>query len=176
MTGPEPIPNSKTPGAQIWGWMNVTELIWLHQQAKKMRNVVEIGSLRGRSAYALASGCKGLVYCIDPFNDEGGHCLPAFMENTGYLQNVRTIKGYSPAVIDQVPGDVDMTFIDGDHSRRGITADIDAWLPKTRKLICGHDYVDHPEAGYPDVKAVVDDIFGDRVTVAPDAAIWAVAL
>lgn len=174
--GPEPIPGCTTPGTQIWGWMTIAELKWLHTQAKRMDSIVEVGSLRGRSAFALATACKGTVHCIDPFDDAGGHCLPAFMENVGYLPNVHTIKGYSPAVVTEVPGDVDMVFIDGDHSRAGITADIDAWLPKTRKLICGHDYIDHPDAGYPDVKAVVDERFGDRVTVARNTAIWTVRL
>lgn len=174
--GPEPIPGSKSPGAHIWGWMTEPELDWLHAKAKTMTSIVEIGSLRGRSAYALASGCKGPLYCIDPFDDRGGHCEPAFMANVGYMQNVHTIVGYSPAAAALVPGDVDMVFIDGEHSRAGITADIECWLPRTRKLICGHDYVDHPEAGYPDVKAVVDELFGKRVKVAHDTAIWTVTL
>lgn len=176
--GPNPVPDCPVPGSHIWGWCRIAELEWLHEQAAKMRNIVEVGALRGRSSYALATGCTGLVYCIDPFDDEGAHCEPAFMENTSSLPNVRAVKGYSPAVASIVPrrGRVDMVYIDGDHSRDAIRADIGAWLPKTRKLICGHDYVDHPQAGYPDVKAVVDEVFGDRVTVAPDTAIWAVQL
>lgn len=174
--GPEPIPNCKTLGTHIWGWMCIPELEWLRGQAAQMHSIVEVGSLRGRSAFALARACNGPVYCIDPFNDVGGHCYPAFLENVGYLPNVRTICGYSPAAGVEVKGMVDMVFIDGEHSRAGITADIDYWLPRTRKLICGHDYSSHPDAGYPDVKAVVDEAFGDRVTVAPNTAIWAVQL
>jgi hypothetical protein len=54
---------------------------------------------------------------------------------------------------------VDMVFIDGDHSEDGIRSDIRAWLPKTKKIICGHDYT----SSWPDVKKVVDAMFGDRV-------------
>lgn len=174
--GPNPIPDCPVPGAQIWGWCRIPELRWLRTQAKKMTSVVEIGALRGRSSYALGTGCPGDVWCIDPFDDEGGHCYPAFIENTRDLENVHAITGRSPAAGEQIPGDIDMVYIDGDHSRAGVEADLDYWLPRTRKLICGHDYVDHPEAGYPDVKAVVDERFKSRVKVARDTAIWYVTL
>ena len=62
-----------------------------------------------------------------------------------------------------------MVFIDGAHDARSVRADVDGWLPLTRKLISGHDYYDTPEWK---VKSVVDEIFGDRVQVAPDTAIW----
>jgi hypothetical protein len=175
MMGPEPIPGCKTPGTHIWGWMSIAELEWLGAQAAEMNSVVEIGSLHGRSAFALLTACDGPVYCIDPWNDVADHCYGSFMGYCGHFPNLRPIRGFSPWDAMNVPT-VDMVFIDGEHSLEGITADIEAWLPRTRKLICGHDYVDHPQAGFPDVKLVVDSVFGDRVTVAPDTSIWAVRL
>jgi hypothetical protein len=55
-----------------------------------------------------------------------------------------------------------------------VTADIEAWLPKCRRLICGHDYIEN--GGFPDVFPVVNRYFGGRVKVAPDTAIWLVDL
>jgi hypothetical protein len=83
------------------------------------------------------------------------------------------IRASSPAAAEQVP-DVDMVFLDGDHRYKAVVADIEAWLPKTRKLLCGHDY-GHPR--YPGVARAVDEIFGDRVVPAGPgelAAIWTV--
>lgn len=175
--GPNPIPDCPVPGAHVWGWMRVSELEWLAGQAAGMRNVVEIGALHGRSSFALLTACKGPVYCIDPWDDEHDHCYPSFMGACEHFPNLRAIRGLSPDAGRKVRAKmVDMVFIDGDHSRAGLVADVDYWLPRARKLICGHDYVDHPDAGYPDVKAVVDEVFGDRVTVADDTAIWAVWL
>lgn len=166
--GPEPIALDDPiyePGAHIWGWMTPVELRWLHDTATTMDSIAEVGSLHGRSAYALLSGCSGPVYCIDPWNDEHGKCLPSFLGSCGHFPNLVACQGYSPMVIAQyeIP-DVDMVFIDGNHDAAQVRADIAAWLPKTKRLICGHDYAPDPTtAGYPDVKAVVDEIFGNRV-------------
>jgi hypothetical protein len=166
VSGPEPVFGHPTPGMHIWGWMTNLELEWLYTTAQTMDSIVEVGSLHGRSAFALLKGCRGPVYAIDPWNDEHGKCLPSFLGYCGGFPNLVACQGYSPAVIDtyDIP-DVDMVFIDGDHSEASVRADIEAWLPKTRKLICGHDYSLLPEgqAGYPDVRKVVDEMFGDRV-------------
>lgn len=171
VVGPEPVDGHPTPGTHIWGWMTVPELEWLHSTAKRMGSIVEIGSLRGRSAYALATGCEGPVYCIDPFDDKHRQCLPAFMENVGYLDNVHVIQGRSPQAAARVPGMVDMVFIDGAHDHASVIADIDAWLGRARRLICGHDYTN---LGFPGVRAAVDEVFGDRVVVPDDTSIWTV--
>jgi precorrin-6B methylase 2 len=134
-----------------------------------MESVVEVGSLRGRSAYALLTGCSGPVYCIDPWDDEYKQSYPAFMENCGHFPNLRAVQGFSPAVASGIP-DVDMIFIDGAHDEISVTADIKGWWPKTKKIICGHDYV--PGGSFPDVAIVVDRIFGNRVKVAENTAIW----
>jgi hypothetical protein len=171
--GPNPS-DHPTPGMAIWGWMSSVELAWLAEQAALMNSVVEVGSLRGRSAFALLTGCDGPVYCIDPWEDPGDHAYRGFMEVCGHFPNLRPVRGYSPAVADQIPGDVDMVFIDGDHSRESLEADIDVWLPRTRKLICGHDYSEI--GGYPDVKPVVDERFGSKVVLPERTSIWTVWL
>lgn len=176
---PEPIPGIyDPPGCHVWGWMLPPELEWLYARAAEMSSITEVGSLHGRSAFALLKACRGPVYCIDPWNDEGRHCLPSFMRSCGGFPNLHAVEGYSPAVIEEhgLP-DVDMTFIDGNHAWADIEADVDAWLPKTRKLICGHDYNESPEAGYPDVARYVQHRFGrEGFHVAPDTSIWYVEL
>lgn len=178
--GPEPEPGHPTAGMHIWGWMTPVELEWLRAAAATMSSVVEVGSLHGRSAFALLTGCPGPVYCIDPWNDEHDRSFPSFMGSCGHFPNLVPVKGYSPAVAEQVPGMVDMVFIDGAHDRKSIQDDIDGWLPKTARLICGHDYYDTDEWK---VKSVVDEMFGDRVEPAIEgdvdferSAIWTVWL
>lgn len=170
---PEPHPEHPSPGMHVWGWMRPAELDWLHEQATTMDSVAEIGVLHGRSAFALLSGCSGPVYCIDPWDDPDDASLPSFMRSCGHFPNLHAVRGFSPAAAADVP-DVDMVFIDGAHDRASVEADIAAWLPKTRKLICGHDY-DHVD-GYPEVREVVDERFGELITVAEGTSIWAVRL
>lgn len=177
--GPEPIPGCPSPGAHLWGWMAPAELDWLAATAAKMQSVAEIGCLHGRSSFALLTGCPGPVYCIDPWNDPGDHGYRSFLGSCGHFDNLHAVRDYSPAAADQVP-DVDMVFIDGAHDYEQVVADIEAWLPKTRKLICGHDY---SHEGFGGVKKAVDEIFGNRVRPAVPrdtgylkTSIWKVAV
>jgi hypothetical protein len=57
VTMPDPVVNHPTPGMHLWGWMEPAELQWLGAQAAAMASVVEVGSLHGRSSFALAASC-----------------------------------------------------------------------------------------------------------------------
>jgi glyoxylase-like metal-dependent hydrolase (beta-lactamase superfamily II) len=48
-----------------------------------------------------------------------------------------------------------MVFIDGDHKYESVKEDIKLWLPKTKKLICGHDYQGE------DVRRAVNEVLGE---------------
>lgn len=174
--GPDPRPDSPTPGMHIWGWMSDVELEWLAFRASNVDSVVEVGSLHGRSAFAMLTACPGTVTCIDPWNDVHRACYPSFMSSCGHFENLRAVQGYSPGVIytENLP-DADMCFIDGAHDYDSVAADVTHWLPKTRRLICGHDY-QNSDGGYPDVATVAHEVFGDAVQVAPQTAIWFVEL
>lgn len=180
--GPWPVEDCEVPALRIFGWLSSWEACWLHETAKGMGSIVEVGVLRGRSAFALLSGCSGPVFCIDPFEDPGDHAYRGVVEACGHFENLRLIRGWSPAAASEVP-DIDMVWLDGSHDYPSIRADIDAWLPKTRKLICGHDLsdpADYPEgveAGYRGVWEAVHETWpAERITNPPGTSIWAVWL
>jgi len=50
---------------KIDGAMGREDLEWLHDTAKRMASVVEVGCWKGRSTYALLAGCLGPVYAVD---------------------------------------------------------------------------------------------------------------
>lgn len=133
---PEPVPGHAVPGMHLWGWMSPEELTWLHETAAGMDGIVEIGCLHGRSSFALVTGTASTVWCIDPWNDDGYN---SWMGSLGHLPNAKPMRMTSVEAAPLIP-DVDMVFIDGDHHYESVVADLDAWLPKTRRLICGHDY------------------------------------
>lgn len=155
----------------VWGWMTPEQLVWLGGRAAAMSSVAEVGSLRGRSSYALLTACRGPVYCIDPWPEH----YEDFMAACGSFPNLVAVRAPSPEAAAQVP-DVDMVFLDGDHEYEGVKADIEAWLPKCRKLLCGHDY-GHPD--FPGVAEAVHEAFGERMTLAGPgtlAGIWTVEI
>jgi len=132
----------------IPGWMTAEELDWLTSRSKEMGSVAEIGSWKGRSTFALLSACKGPVYAIDHFQGDpnserqkvvGDEVYEAFMANVGHFPNLKVMRMSSLEAAKAMDGDrIDMVFVDGNHE--AAKEDIEAWLPKTRRLICGHDY------------------------------------
>jgi hypothetical protein len=132
--------------------MSDNELRWLHDSAKKMESVVEIGSWRGRSTHALLSGCPGTVWAIDHFQGSpternNTHAdaktkdiYQEFMANVGMFPNLKVLKMDSIEASKQFePKSIEMIFIDGDHDFGPFCNDLRAWLPVCKKLICGHD-------------------------------------
>jgi hypothetical protein len=63
----------------------------------------------------------------------------------------------------------DMVFIDAGHEYEEVRADILAWKPKARKLLCGHDYP------FPQVKRAVHELLGAAVRN-PTARIWSLEI
>lgn len=145
---------------QIEGWMSKEELNWLYKVAGTMNSIVEIGSWKGRSTHALLSACKGTVTAIDHFKGSPGEQAhknidpyPDFLRNVGQFDNLKVLKMDSTKAAKKV-GKVDMVFIDGAHTYEAVKKDIQTWLPKTRKIICGHDFI------WPGVQQAVTETLG----------------
>jgi len=163
----------------IQGWMSEGEQQWLYTQAKKMRSIVEIGSWKGRSTHALCSGCKGTVYAVDTWKGSRAELTSAhkeaterdifvdFKANLAGFKNLNPIrKASSEAHGLFEPKSIDMVFIDGSHLYEDVLADITLWLPKTRRLICGHD------AWQDGVPKAVEETFGKTKNVESIWYVW----
>lgn len=139
----------------IDGWMTENELKFLAEKARGMESIVELGSHKGRSSDVLLKNCNGKVYCVDLWDGKtefgllaerqqvfvGDEVYNKFMENVGHYPNLVPIKMDSSKAVEQFNGDrFDMVFIDAGHDYDSVKKDIEAWLPKCNKLICGHDY------------------------------------
>jgi hypothetical protein len=157
---------------KIEGWMSHIELSWLSEIAQKMRIIFEIGSYRGRSTYALCSACPGKVYAVDQFQFGDPEIYESFLKNMANFQNLTVLKMKSleAAVNGKMPAMADMIFLDADHDYEPFKADIKAWLPRARKIICGHDY----GPAHPGVMQAVKEVFGDSFGVCE--TIWYVEL
>lgn len=157
--------------------MYPAELEWLYKAAKRMKSIVEIGSWQGRSTYVLLSGCQGPVMAVDKWDVElmksHGNAFVArqkFFDNLKGFTNLTVMEMDSPqAAMAFQDNSVEMVFIDGNHLYEPFKSDLQAWLPKAKKLICGHDYM---KADYPGVQRALDEYFGPGQVHTGPGSLW----
>ena len=145
----------------IAGWFadenksKLEELICQHE----VNSIAEIGSFLGLSAVWFAELVEH-VYCIDTWHEgatfESENNLLGTLRRwdlprdffgifrgnvmrSGVWHKIHPIRGHSHYVHREVP-EVDLCYIDGDHSYAGCKRDIEIYLTKARKIICGDDY------------------------------------
>ena len=156
---------------QIQGWMTDDELAFLAGAARNVDSIAEVGSWKGRSTFALLSNCTGPVYAVDHWlgsNGERGYLKPhseaesgdvfsEFLRNCGQFPNLKLVRKPSVEAAAEVPP-VDLVFLDGGHEYEEVLADLKAWAPKAKKIICGHDFTDQ---AWPGVRRAVTETFGE---------------
>jgi hypothetical protein len=124
-----------------------------------VQRMAEVGVYRGDFAASVLQQCGGLTryYMIDPWKHLSGWNKPAnqddnvfekfFVEaraKTDFAAAKRTIlRGKTTDVIDQIPdGELDLAYVDADHTLKGITIDLIRVYPKVRDggFLCGDDF------------------------------------
>lgn len=153
----------------VQGWMAFPEQLFLFNNAKNMESVIELGSWKGASTWALCkSGCPSIT-AIDHWKGSkeeaeahaeasNGTVFEQFKKNMAGFDNLKYINGDINEVVDTIADrSVDMVFIDAGHSYEEVRNDIRKWKPKAKILLCGHDY------GYawPEVIQAVDEELGE---------------
>lgn len=152
----------------IKGWMSARELMFLHNSAKGMESVIELGSWKGRSTHAICASKCPKVTAIDTWmgskaepsahaQAKDGSVFEEFKKNLEGFSNLTIVqKDINEAVLDVPDRSVDMIFIDAGHTYEEVREDIRKWKGKAKILLCGHDYV----SGWPGVKQAVDEELG----------------
>ena len=132
----------------VEGWLTPEQGWKLFDAARTLgpgATIVEIGSFRGRSTIVLAASGPddAEVVAIDPHGggDRGPREITpdaargdadhaAFTHNlstAGVENRVRHVRKLSADALDDVPGEVDLLFVDGAHRLGPARADIVAW-------------------------------------------------
>lgn len=130
---------------KAFGFLSKSEAFALYTLAKNCvldQNILEIGSLEGRSTLALASGAQNgvKVYAVDPHTCEQKglertqrSTWEVFLNNTKNFSCIIPIRKYSKDATNDVGKNISLQFIDGWHSENAVDADINNFLPYLAK-------------------------------------------
>ena len=139
--------------ADVEGWMTPGQARRLWTCARTVRagrQIVEIGSFRGRSMIVLASAAAPGVelVAIDPhagndrgpqefegFQDEASEDHDVFLANltaAGVVDRVRHVRKFSHEALTDVEGEIDLLYIDGAHRFGPALDDIRRWSARVR--------------------------------------------
>lgn len=136
------------------------EQIWTNAiQAIDARIVLELGVWRGAFAESLLRECAGVhrYYMLDPWKNLDDWNKPSnvpqaefdaifdeAMARTAFAgDRRRVLRGRTRDVIDNIPdASLDLAYVDGDHTLRGIAIDLILTYPKVRPggILGGDDY------------------------------------
>lgn len=134
--------------ADVEGWMSPDQARRLYDAARTAapgQRIVEIGSFRGRSTIVLASAAEPGVelVAIDPHagNDRGPQEIDGFVAEAeddhavfirnltaaGVADRVHHVRAFSDVALVDVPGSVQVLYVDGAHRYAPARADIRDW-------------------------------------------------
>lgn len=118
--------------------------------------VVETGRMHGGSTFLLACANREVpIHSIDiePQNDDR---LREILKRQGFGDNVDLIVGDSQRTKYPQIAEIDLLFVDGDHSYEGCTRDLENWYPNL--VPGGHVILHDCYYGSPVQPAVIDFI------------------
>jgi len=139
--------------AHVEGWMTDDQARLLHERARGLEpdeRIVEIGSFRGRSLIVMAQSAEpGVeIVAIDPhgggdrgpreiapdqaLGDDDHSVFNANLSAAGVADRVTHVRKMSDEALGDVPGSIDLLYIDGAHRFGPARADIVAWGNRVR--------------------------------------------
>jgi predicted O-methyltransferase YrrM len=146
--------------------MEEHDLRWLAEKASTHKKIVEVGCWKGRSTTVLADNTDGIVFAVDTWLGSEEHNPPVqglyetFCENMkSYIAGLKVIPVRMSSIDAAriLSGNTfDMVFIDAAHDYENVKADIIAWKPLCKGLLCGHD------AGHGPIMQALAELLPDR--------------
>lgn len=123
--------------------------------------IAEIGVWRGDFAYQVLKHCPNVekYYLVDPWrhledwkkplnvdDDRFDRVFEATLKRLDFAKNrIVVLRGTTLEVVGRIPdADLDLVYIDGDHTAKGIVIDLVKLFPKVKVggVVGGDDYVD----------------------------------
>ena len=182
-----------TRANRVDGWTGRREAIALYEAVLQLPSspvIVEIGSFLGRSSIVMGAACRkrgnGKLYCVDPFDGSGdGYSKPFYdairdrltrpqldlfcqnLHDAGVSAWIEVREGTAESVGADWSLPIDMLFLDGDHSVRGMRSAYDKFSPslKVGGVLAVHnsasrdDYEENHDGGR---RLVLDTVRGPK--------------
>ncbi len=129
------------------GWLTKDEAKQLAKLAAG-KVVLELGAWKGRSTVVMSQTAV-LVISVDRHQGINGvDGLPDYLDNVRGLDNVVPVIGQFNVIVPHLVG-VDMVYIDGDHDKNSVAADIVLATTFQPNVVAFHDwdFTDVREAG-----------------------------
>ena len=148
-------PIEQNPGNALHGLRDLCD-----DYVTKDTVMAEIGCFFGVSTELFAMHCKK-IYAVDPWGlitpdyhsqnhiplllswGRGDEVQRAFEERMAPYDNVETMRAFSVDAAKEFEDEsLDLVYIDGDHARKEVLADLLAWYPKIKcgGVLSGHDW------------------------------------
>jgi len=176
------------------GWLSEKEAECLYRWAGQVSGaILEVGSYKGRSSVLLAATGRPLI-CVDPFANfdsddvSGSQIYATFLRNLderGYHvshgRDVGLVLAHGPGerpivrlrvmpIEDYTVPEVGFAYLDGDHTFKGTTKQIEKAIEGRAKIIAVHDVNDSGEGAH--VKAACLKLLGPWNERVEKLAVW----
>jgi predicted O-methyltransferase YrrM len=150
---------------KVEGLLSMYEKQSLYRLARTLPEnaaILEIGSYKGASTncFAAASKLSVQIHSVDTFMAEnvagqiGADTLSEFQKNTQSFENrVHIHRGFSHEIVAQTPQNIDLLFVDGDHSYEGVITDLYHYLPR----LCPEAILVMHDSKHPPIKKIIQD-------------------
>ena len=138
------------------------EMEYLFMIARRARcGIVEIGRLNGGSTFVMACAASPdvRIYSIDIQPQDDG-LLRRLFDDNGIGKNVELIVGDSQRGAYPQIGEIDLLFIDGDHTFEGCRRDLNNWYG--RLVVNGHLLLHDVYMGRYGIQDAVADFMNDH--------------
>lgn len=143
----------------IGGWLTKNEANYLYKIGTNVnKNILEIGSWKGRSTICFALGLKSVnsdnkVYAVDPHLGSIEHVrkfgkVDTYKEflvnisNLGLSEYIIPLRKKSVEAVDDIKGELDFILVDGSHIYKDVKDDYLIWFSRLSNngKIGFHDY------------------------------------
>lgn len=158
----------------IPGGSGILDYFFLKQVAEEFhcKSYLEIGTYIGESINILTDVCEHLYSITAPLNAAYSarewckkYKLPDYSERLAYNEKIIHFYGDSKKFdYSQIPGDIDLFFVDGDHSYNGVYSDTKNVfsIRKEEAIVIWHDFKMMRNQYNTEVVKAVADALGDK--------------